>query len=317
MKHWVAIGWTAIAAIGSPAFAASPQDSRMPRGSAPVLVEAGCVASGTCVEIVWLGNTNWCFKYRGGTVLLDTNLGPDGLRALAVVGCRAVEAIFVGHNHGDHNRGFRSLARALRAPVIATQLIATPGFEARTGRAFVLESGLKATALAVEHSNEVPRLMGFSGGPDPYGYVIEFPVRDEQGRPITFFWTDTSTTVGLRNNPVDGLDYPKVTRAVFERIGNPITLWFAFFGINRRTFAEFDAILHPRFYLVHHLGPPNPNLMNVFDRPFDPERAGLTNTVTEFGSAFVPLGDFFSTYEVRSDSVVRVERGFARQFRGR
>jgi hypothetical protein len=169
----------------------------------------------------------------------------------------------------------------------------------------------------VEHSNEVPRLMGFAGGPDPYGYVLEFPVRDEQGRPITFFWTDTSTTVGLRNNPVDGLDYPKLTRAVFGQIGNPITLWFTFFGINRRIFAEFDAILHARFYLVHHLGPPNPHLMTVFDGPFDPERAGLANTVAEFGSAFVPLGDFFWTYEVRSGSVVRVERGFARQFRGR
>jgi hypothetical protein len=248
---------------------------------------------------------------------MDTNLGPGGLRALAMAGCRKVEAIFVGHNHGDHSEGFRSLARALRAPVIATQLIATPGFEARTGRAFVLESGLKATALAVEHSNQVPRLGGFAGGPDPYGYVLEFPVRNEQGRPITFFWTDTSTTVGLRDNPVDGLDYPRLTRAVFEQIGSPITLWFTFFDINRRVFAEFHAILHPRFYLVHHLGPPNPNLMTVFDRPFDPERAGLASTVTEFGSAFVPLGDFFSTYEVRPDSVVRVERGFARQFRGR
>lgn len=303
MRRWVAIGWTGIAAIGS-------------LGSAPVLAEAGCVASGTCVEIVWLGNTNWCFKYQGGTVLMDTNLGPEGLRALKVVGCRKAEAIFVGHNHADHNQAFRSLARALRAPVIATQLIATPGFEARTGRAFVLGSGLKATALAVEHSNQVPRL-GFGGGPDSYGYVLEFPVRDEQGHPVIFFWTDTSTTVGLRNNPVDGLDYPRLTRAVFGQIGSPITLWFTFFGINRRIFAEFDAILHPRFYLLHHLGPPNPNLMNVFDGPFDVERAGLANTVAEFGSAFVPLGDFFSTYEVRSDAVVRVERGFARQFRGR
>ncbi len=312
MKHWIAVGSIVIAAYGAPAFATSPRDSRTPQE----LAEAGCVASGTCVEVVWLGNTNWCFKYQGGTILMDTNLGPDGLRALEIAGCGNVEAIFVGHNHRDHNRGFRSFARALRAPVIAMRRVATPGFEARTGRAFVLGSGLKATALAVEHSNEVPRLMGF-GGPDPFGFMLEFPARDEQGRPITFFWTDTSTTVGLRNNPVDGLDYPKLTRAVFEQIGKPITLWFTFFGINRQIFAEFDAILHPRFYVVHHLGPPNPNLMMVFDQPFDPRQAGLANAVGEFDSAYVPLGDFFSTYEIRSDSVVRVERGFARKFRRR
>lgn len=312
MKRWIALGWIVIAAYCTPALATSPRDSRAPEDPAA----EGCVASGSCVEIVWLGNTNWCFKYQGGTILMDTNLGPDGLRALESAGCRDVEAIFVGHNHRDHNRGFRSLARTLRAPVIAMRRAATPEFEARTGRAFVLRSGLKATALAVEHSNEVPRLMGF-GGPDPFGYVLEFPLRDEQSRPITFFWTDTSTTMGLRNNPVDGLDYPKLTRAVIEQVGKPITLWFTFFGINHQIFAEFNAILHPRFYVVHHLGPPNPNLMMVFDQPFDPRRAGLENTVAEFGSAYVPLGDFFSTYEIRSDSAVRVERGFARKFRGR
>jgi hypothetical protein len=280
--------------------------------------EAGsCVAAGTCVEIVWLGNTNWCFKYRGGTVLMDTNLGPDGLRALDVVGCREADAIFIGHNHGDHNRGFRELAAELNAPVIATPLIATPGFEAETGRQLVLAQagGLKATPLAVEHSGSAARLMGAAGSPDPYGYVLEFPVLDAQGRPIAFFWADTSTTVGLRDNPVDGLDYPALTRSVFDAIESPIALWFNFFGINRQIFQEFDAILDPRFFLVHHLGPLNPDLSVPFVNRFDPARAGLAGTAEEFGSELVALGDFFSTYEVRGDSVVKVERGFAQAFR--
>jgi hypothetical protein len=268
---------------------------------------------------VWLGNTNWCFKYRDGTVLMDTNLGPDGRRALDVVGCRDVDAILVGHNHSDHNRGFRELSAELGAPVIATGLIATAGFEARTGRQFALDSagGLKITALAVEHSRGVARLGGSGGDPDPYGYVLEFPVLDARGRRITFFWTDTSTTIGLRNNAADGLDYAALTRSVIGAVENPIVLWFNFFGINRQIFREFDAILDQRFFLVHHLGALNPDLRMPFVNRFQPANAGLENTEAEFDSRFVALGDFFSTYEVRADSIVKVERGFADAFRRR
>lgn len=131
-------------------------------------------------ESLWVrslasGSDGNCILVRAGAsaILIDAGISARAVRAgLADSGLMedSVRAVLVTHEHSDHTRGLRAVARRLKSPVIATE-----GTLARVS----LHPDAETVSLAC---GEQVRVAGFSvrsfpvshDAADPVGYLIEY-----------------------------------------------------------------------------------------------------------------------------------------------
>lgn len=117
---------------------------------------------------------------HGRALVIDAGLSARELmRRMALAGADPgkVEGILVSHEHSDHNRGVRALARRLRVPVLATS------------------GTLDRTELADDITCRVIR-SGESSGLGPFS-VLPFTLPHDAAEPVGFIIESDGIRVGL------------------------------------------------------------------------------------------------------------------------